>query len=111
MVRAVTYKLRAPVRQSKDPAQLLTAVRLGYKAIWSMPWLSPDPEASVNQMSMDELLAATDAFPPGVVARQRTSLFYPAQVPDLIGIKDRRYLDRTGLQQQRRLQTSCATPQ
>jgi hypothetical protein len=28
-------------------------------------------------------------------------MFYPAQVPDLIGVKDRRYLDRTGLQQQR----------
>ncbi|HKV80242.1 MAG TPA: hypothetical protein VJP02_18990 [Candidatus Sulfotelmatobacter sp.] len=101
VVRAVASKLRASAAQSKDPAQLLTALRLGYRAIWSMPWLSPDPEAPVNQMSMDELVAAQDAFPPGVVARQRTNLYYPAQVPDLIGVKDRHYLDRTGLQQQR----------
>ena len=34
---------------------------------------------------------------PGVSARQGTSPRYPAQIPDLIGVKDRRYLDHTGL--------------
>ena len=33
-----------------------------------------------------------------VIERVRS---HPAQVPDLIGVKDRKYLDRTGLQQQR----------
>jgi hypothetical protein len=77
VVRAVASKLRVSTTQSKDPAQLLTALHLGYKAIWSVPWLSPDPEAPVNQMSIDEIVAAQDAFPPGVVARQRTSMFIP----------------------------------
>ena len=36
-----------------------------------------------------------------MVPRARTSPLYPPQVPDLIGVKDRKYLDRTGLQQQR----------
>jgi hypothetical protein len=35
------------------------------------------------------------------VARHRASPLFPVQVPDLIGVKDRHYLDRTGLQQQR----------
>jgi mono/diheme cytochrome c family protein len=48
-------------------------------------------------MSLDEILSALEAQPPGVAIRQGTSLRYPAQVPDLIGIKDRRYLDHTGL--------------
>ena len=52
-------------------------------------------------MSLNELIEALEALPAGVVARQRTSAFYPAQVPDLIGVKDRKYLDHTGLQQQR----------
>ena len=68
-----------------------------------MPWLSPDPETPVDQWSLDDFVAAEQAFPAGVVARQRTSILYPAQVPDLIGIKDRRYLDHTGLQRQRSL--------
>jgi len=51
-------------------------------------------------MSFEQLEAANDR-PAGVTARLRTSMFYPVQTPDLIGVKDRRYLDRTGLQQQR----------
>jgi hypothetical protein len=101
VVRAVASKLRASAAQSRDPAQLLAALRLGYRAIWAMPWLTPDPEVQIDRMSMEELIAAQESFPPGVVARQRTNLFYPAQVPDLIGVRDRHYLDRTGLQQQR----------
>jgi hypothetical protein len=66
-----------------------------------MPWLKPDPEAPIDQMSLEEHLAAQDAFPAGVVPRPRSSLLYPVQVPDLIGVKDRKYLDHTGLQQHR----------
>ena len=42
-------------------------------------------------------MSLNEAIPPGVLARHGSSLFHPVQVPDLIGIKDRRYLDRTGL--------------
>jgi len=52
-------------------------------------------------MSFEELEAANEARPAGVMSRHRTSLFYPVQVPDLIGVKNRQYLDRTGLQQHR----------
>lgn len=42
-------------------------------------------------------LTAHRAIPPGVIARHGTSAFSPVQIPDLIGIRDRKYLDRTGL--------------
>ncbi len=35
------------------------------------------------------------------MGRHRANLLYPVQTPDLIGVKDRRYLDHTGLQKQR----------
>ena len=98
--RALSYSTRARFTQSSDPAQLLAAQRLSHKAQWAVPWLSPDPIARVDQMSFEELEAA-NVRPAGVTARLRTSMFYPVQTPDLIGVKDRRYLDRTGLQQQR----------
>jgi hypothetical protein len=69
--------------------------------LFAAPWLRPDPNAAINQMTVDEIAAAHYAIPPGVLARHRSSPFYPVQVPDLIGVKDRRYLDRTGLQQHR----------
>jgi hypothetical protein len=44
-----------------------------------------------------EFQAAMSAMPPGVIVRQGTSVFAPPAVPDLIGLRDRRYLDKTGL--------------
>jgi hypothetical protein len=49
-------------------------------------------------MTAGEYARLQEAIPPGVLARHRSSLTSPVQVPDLIGIKDRKYLDRTGLQ-------------
>ncbi len=47
------------------------------------------------------LAAAHRAIPPGVAARHGTASMLPVQVPDLIGVRDRRYLDRTGLHRHR----------
>lgn len=46
-------------------------------------------------------VSAHEAIPAGVIGRHRANLFYPIQVPDLIGVKDRHYLDHTGLQKHR----------
>jgi len=42
-----------------------------------------------------------DSTPAGVDPRGGSSVFHPIQLPDLIGVKDRLYLDHTGLQQHR----------
>ncbi len=52
-------------------------------------------------MSVSELVSVMEAISPGSCARQGTSPFYPAAIPDLIGVKDRLYLDSTGLVRQR----------
>jgi len=76
-------------------------VRLGNYRLYGTPWLNPDPQARLLEMSLDEIASAHEAIPSGVQARHRSSLFYPVQVPDLIGVRDRHYLDHTGLQQHR----------
>jgi hypothetical protein len=48
-------------------------------------------------MSVDEIASVLEAIPPGVCARQGSSAFYPPRIPDLIGLKDRRYFDASGL--------------
>jgi hypothetical protein len=70
-------------------------------ALFRVPWLEHDPTDRIRTMSLDEINAAKAAIPLGVVGRHGTSLFSPAQIPDLIGIKDRRYLDHTGLMRHR----------
>jgi hypothetical protein len=75
--------------------------RLGDYGEFAVPWLNPDPAAKLLNIPFADITSAHAAIPPGVVARHRTNVFYPVQVPDLIGVKNRRYLDRTGLQQNR----------
>jgi hypothetical protein len=81
----------------------LEDIRALERSLFSVPWLSPDPQASVGQMSLGQIASLHEAIPPGVLSRNRSSAFYPPQIPDLIGMKERKYLDRTGLQQQRSL--------
>jgi hypothetical protein len=71
-----------------------------WKALFGMPWMRPDPTDRLQSMSDEQIRTLLASVPPGVAARHRGSLFEPIQVPDLIGVKDRHYLDRTGLQQQ-----------
>jgi hypothetical protein len=54
-------------------------------------------------MPFDEHLSVFEAVPPGVFTRHRSSVFFPPQLPDLIGVKDRLYLDKSGLQRHRRI--------
>ena len=68
------------------------------RLLWGVPWLKPDPVDRQLSLSPDQLYQVRHAMPPGVLSRHRASPIYPVQIPDLIGVKDRAYLDRTGLQ-------------
>lgn len=81
-------------RQSFTPERL----RIFERSFFSAPWIKPDPGAGLDQMSFDQMAELHAAIPSGVIARHGASPFYPSQVPDLIGVKDRKYLDHTGLQ-------------
>jgi hypothetical protein len=79
-------------RQSGRPAADNLRDELG---LFTVQW-APAMQARLESMSMEDYIAAHEAIPPGVFARTRSSPFYPPAVPDLIGVRDRKYLDRTG---------------
>ena len=83
-----------------DPARVLERARSFAREL-ELPWLPDDPNRLARSLSLDELIAAGDAIPAGVTARSNTSIFLPPQIPDLIGVEERRYLDHTGLVRQR----------
>ena len=91
--RALAFDARA----ASQPEQRLELERGFLQLLFGTPWLRPDPLAQIAQTSLDALMSIYEAIPPGVLARHGSSPLHPVQVPDLIGIKDRRYLDRTGL--------------
>lgn len=66
------------------------------RSLVGAPW-DTDTDARLGAMSNEALRDAWAAVPPGVIVRQGTSLFAPPAVPDLIGVRDRRYLDKAGL--------------
>jgi hypothetical protein len=68
------------------------------RSFFIAPWIKPDPLASLDQSSLDQIIEWHAAIPPGVLARHGASPLYPPQIPDLIGVKNRKYLDNTGLQ-------------
>jgi hypothetical protein len=92
---ALNHRERAA--RASDPAQFLKTFQMKFRTPYGAPWLGEaDPAAHYAKLSAEEIAAADDAVPPGVQARIGTSAFHPVQVPDLIGLKDRRYFDRTG---------------
>lgn len=93
--------LRNRLASSDDPRKVDAELRRLDRSLFEAPWLKPDPVAPMGSMTTDQLIAAHEAMPAEVVGRHRSSLFYPVQIPDLIGVKDRRYLDHTGLQKHR----------
>ena len=71
-------------------------VPLVFKTLVATPW-DAAVTARLGSMSPADFQQALAAVPPGVLVRQGTSLFAPPAIPDLIGLRDRRYLDKTGL--------------
>jgi hypothetical protein len=72
--------------------------RAGTLALYGAPWIKNKPVSTIGDLSVQEIAGALETIPPGVLARHGTTFLNPVQVPDLIGVRDRKYLDRTGLQ-------------
>jgi hypothetical protein len=71
-------------------------LKLLFQVLSAAPWDAALTKR-LDGMSLADYQAALSAVPSGVIVRQGTSLFSPPAIPDLIGIRDRKYLDKTGL--------------
>ncbi len=63
---------------------------------FTAPWVPGDIHDALRSMSGAELGALAASVPAGAFARTNGSPFFPTKVPDLIGLKDRKYIDHTG---------------
>jgi hypothetical protein len=72
-----------------------------WRGYW-VPWIDGDIHARIKTMPKEEWGAWDDASNGvGMQARWDGSIFYPTKVPDLIGIKDRKYFDHTATHRHR----------
>ncbi len=70
-------------------------MKQGTKQLAFAPWA---PETFKDSPTdLNEIIGFFQSMVPGVVDRQGSAFLYPLTVPSLIGIKDIRYLDHTGI--------------
>ena len=98
--RTFGYETSRKAAQAKDKTAVLKGLRSYLRRNYAVPWLTENANEQPEKMSLDEIVDTLEAISPGSCARQGTSVFFPACIPDLIGVKDRRYLDSTGLLRQ-----------
>lgn len=98
--KVIAYELRAKAAGAAPEVVDRESVDYRFAAA---PWLDPDPGDFAVGMTALELADVLEALPPGVFVRQRTSYTHPVRTPDLVGVGQRRFLDATGLVQQRSL--------
>jgi hypothetical protein len=67
--------------------------------MYAAPWVERPDE--LYSRTAAEQIPRLQATQPGVIAREGTSSAFPVHVPSLIGVKDIRYLDATGLTRHR----------
>ena len=72
--------------------------------LFSSPWAEGDPHGELLSKKKQDILDAYAAVPTGAFGRQGTSILFPPQIPDLIGVQDRKYLDHGGLSQHRNIE-------
>jgi len=61
-----------------------------------VPWITDDPNERLKNLSVEDFRQYARMFGQGgAVIRWNGSSLFPSKVPDLIGIKDRKYLDAT----------------
>jgi len=99
--RVHAYDTQEDAKKAPDAQKYLDKARDYSHNAFDAPWVAHDPAARYAALTLPEIQALWWAVPPGVQARVGTSVFNPVQVPDLIGVKDRKYLDRTGLARHR----------
>jgi hypothetical protein len=68
----------------------------------TLPWLTTNPTDELNKLTLAEINGRIERVP-GIFARPGTE-FWPTKTPDLIGLKERKYLDATGVSRHRSIE-------
>jgi mono/diheme cytochrome c family protein len=65
------------------------------------PWIEHWSQTMLDTVEAATMASLSRAIPPGVHTRQGTSPTYPSSIPDIRGVRERRFFDATGIMQQR----------
>jgi hypothetical protein len=80
---------KTPVKENVTPQQ-------SAYGSYGVPWIKDDIHERFKTMSAEEINQVDGPPMTSTIARFNGSPYYITKIPDLIGVKDRRYLDHTG---------------
>lgn len=86
----------ALARQRGSTPDAIRRMRENEWLVSAVPWIQPREEFN-SLFSADQWMQRHEAMGPGILERQGSSSTYPTRIPSLIGLKDIKYLDATGL--------------
>jgi hypothetical protein len=76
-------------------------VRRQFKFLFGAPWIKHESQLKIQAATLDPSVDVLMATVPGVMHRHGSAFGSPTAIPDLFNLEQRKYLDRTGLIQQR----------
>jgi mono/diheme cytochrome c family protein len=86
----------APIDLGQEPEGLM------YWRSFAAPWIAGDIHEALKTMTPPQFgPLIRPAFAPGLFPRWNGSAYFPTKIPDLIGLKDRKYIDHTATHQHR----------
>jgi mono/diheme cytochrome c family protein len=91
--------LAAPHHIAASPVRLPEAPGVRSYRAYGVPWLKDDVHSNLKNMTPAEievLRRSGLSVRNGIFARWNGSPYFPAKIPDLIGVSDYKYLDHTG---------------
>ena len=100
--RAIAWDYE-PAEHVHGPRQQLSSSAASTAALTRRHGSSLMPYPELGRLSAREIAARTRGHPTGRDGAPRHQPLFPAKVPDLIGIQERRYLDATGLVRHREI--------
>lgn len=94
--------MKARVMQSGMPDSAANQmVRGQFMFLFGAPWIKQQSQDRIQNATLDPSVDVLTSTVPGVMHRHGSAFGSPTAIPDLFNLKERKYLDRTGLIQQR----------
>ena len=100
---AINFENQLKFVPKENLQQFNEQIRIRRKILQEAPWINHSSQSELDTINVAKIIAYLKAIPPGVMIRHGSNFNQPTNIPDLIGIKDRKYLDFTGLMMHRNI--------
>ncbi len=94
--------LRTQALQRKMPDSAANQMVQGtFRFLFGAPWIKHKSQLNIHNAELNPSVDVLTSTVPGVMHRHGSAFGFPTAIPDLFNLKERKYLDRTGLILQR----------